>query len=448
MIAGVGINFSGVRQIAKAVGTGDSRQVAQTVITLRRVAFATGALGSALLFAFSKAVARFTFGDAAHAESVALLSFAVLLTDISAAQGALVQGMRRISDLARLSIWGALTGTIFSIPIVYVYGEAGVAPSIIAVAGMAILTSWWYARKIKIENISMTWAQLSAESSELLKLGVVFMASGILLFGSQYFVSIIVLHQLGLQASGLYQAAWALGGLYIGFIVNAMGADFYPRLTGVANDHVECNRLVNEQAEVGFLLAVPGVVGTLVLAPLIISAFYSIKFVPAIEVLRWITLGMGIRVVSWPIGYFLIAKGERAIFFWMEVGTYSLLVLLVWLGVHFLGLKGAGIGFFGMNIAQTVAYFFIIQKLTGFQWSPMNRRMALLFWPLIVAVFASWYFLTAAAVLVIGIAAIGVSSYFCLRMLSTLIPPEALPGPAVAILRFLRFLPPEIDLQS
>ena len=39
---------------------------------------------------------------------------------------ALVQGMRRIADLARMSVLGALFGTVFRIPIVYFYGANGV----------------------------------------------------------------------------------------------------------------------------------------------------------------------------------------------------------------------------------------------------------------------------------------------------------------------------------
>src|SRR5208337_3905753 len=41
-VAGMGINSSGVRQIAESVGTGDSQRIARTVITLRRVALVLG----------------------------------------------------------------------------------------------------------------------------------------------------------------------------------------------------------------------------------------------------------------------------------------------------------------------------------------------------------------------------------------------------------------------
>src|SRR6185436_2513099 len=128
-IGGMGINNSGVRQIAEAVGSGDMQRTARTVTTLRRVALLLGALGALLLVVFRKPISRLSFGDDRHAGAIALLALAVFFTDVSIGQIAVVQGMRRIADLARTSVLGAFYGTVFSIPIVYVYGESGIVPS-------------------------------------------------------------------------------------------------------------------------------------------------------------------------------------------------------------------------------------------------------------------------------------------------------------------------------
>ena len=130
-LAGMGVKNSGVRQIAEAVGAGDTQCIARTVTTLRRVAFCSGGLGALLLMILSKPVSRLTFGDDKHAVAIALLALAVFFSDVSDGQAALVQGMRRISDLARMSIWGAFYGTVLSIPIVYFLGERGVVPSLV-----------------------------------------------------------------------------------------------------------------------------------------------------------------------------------------------------------------------------------------------------------------------------------------------------------------------------
>src|SRR5260370_11437708 len=108
-------------------------------------------------------------------------------------------------------------------------------------------------------------------------------------------------------------------------VQQAMGADFYPLLTANARNNVACSRLVNEQARVGLLLAGPGIIATLTLAPIVLALFYSSKFGGAVEILRWICLGVALRVITWPMGYIIVAKGEQGIFFWSE---------LAWTVVH------------------------------------------------------------------------------------------------------------------
>ena len=114
---------------------------------------------------------------------------------------------------------------------------------------------------------------MAQEAAALLKLGFAFMSSGLMTMGVAYAVRIFVLRKVGFEATGLYQSAWTLGGLYVGFILQAMGADFYPRLTASANDNTACNRMVNEQTRVGLLLAVPGVIATLTFAPVVMPCF-------------------------------------------------------------------------------------------------------------------------------------------------------------------------------
>ena len=123
----------------------------------------------------------------------------------------------------------------------------------------------------------MTFSEIRHEAASLLKLGFAFMASGFLVMGAAYAVRIIVVRDVGLEAAGFYSAAWTLGGLYVGFVLQAMGADFYPRLVSVATDNPRCNRLVNEQAQVSLLLAGPGIIATITFAPLVIPCSIALS---------------------------------------------------------------------------------------------------------------------------------------------------------------------------
>jgi antigen flippase len=429
-IAEMGINSSGVRQIAEAVGSGETERIARTATVLRRIAVLLGLLGAGFLIFFSSQVSTLTFGNDQHAGSVALLSFVVLFGCISGGQGALIQGMRRIADLAKVGVIGALFGTFISIPLVYLYGEQGVVLSLVGVAAMGILTSWWYSRKVRVGTPLLRISQVGREAAGLLKLGFAFMASALMMTGVAYAVRLILLREVGFEAAGFYQSAWTLGGLYVGFILQAMGADFYPRLTGVAtNNNTACNRLVNEQAQVSLLLAGPGVLATLVFSPLVIALFYSAEFAEAAGILRWICLGMALRVIIWPIGFIILAKGAQNFFFWTELAWTVVHLGLAWACVSVFGGEGAGMAFFGSYVFHGFLIYPIVRWLSGFRWSTENRRLGLYFVSLVAVVFCGFYVLTPFWAYGVGTVMMILSGVYSLRSLLNLVDQDRIPLP-------------------
>jgi PST family polysaccharide transporter len=390
------------------------------------------------LFAFSKPIAKITFGDGRYTNAVALLSMAVFFSVASGGQSALVQGMRRIGDLARSNMLGALYGTVFSVAIVYYCRERGIVLFLVVVAGMNMLTSWWYARKIKLEKISISWQQVMSEASGLLKLGLAFMASALLSAGTAYLVRAFVLRRLGVDAAGFYQAAWTLAGLYVGFILQAMGADFFPRLTAVANNNIACNRLVNEQTEVGLLIAVPGILATLCFAPLVIQLFYSARFEPSVVLLQWNCLGMILRVASWPMGFILMAKGERGLFMLTESLTNIVYLLLVWAGVSVRGLPGIGMAFLGMYLFCFLLVLFVVRRLSGFRWSTGSIRLGLIFIPIVTAVFIATQILPLHWSIALGVCGTLSACYYSLRTINTMISLDRLPSFITKVLALFR----------
>lgn len=439
-IAGMGINSSGVRQIAEAAGSNETERVARSAVVLQRISLFLGLLGAALLAIFSGPVSTLTFGSDQHAGAVALLSFAVFFSLVSAGQGALLQGMRRITDMAKIGVLGTLFGALISITVIYFLREKGIALSLVLIAAISLIVSWRYCRKIHLQMPSISASQMGQEAGALLKLGFAFLSSGLLMSGAAYAVRLIVVRKVDFDAAGLYQAAWALGGLYIGFILQAMGADFYPRLTAIVKNHTECNRIVNEQAHVSLLLAGPGVTGTLTFAPLIIAIFYTSKFEGAVEILRWLCLGMTLRVISWPMGFIIVAKGVQNIFILAEVAWTVVYLGLAWVCVGAFGLKGAGIAFFGSYVFHVVMVYVIVRKLSGFRCSTENLRTSALFLTLIAVVFCSYYALPPLQAIGVGTLATVLIGIYSIQVLLNLISPDQIPRPVLKLLRGFRLI--------
>jgi PST family polysaccharide transporter len=372
----LGVSSSGVRQIAAAVGTGDQPLITRTIVTLRRVCVILGVVGTAVLFFAREWVSQIAFGTPDHAFDIGLLAIAILFARVMGGQMALLQGMRRIRELAKVNILGALVGTVVSIPIVYVWGRDGIAAYLTIVAGAGVLISWIFARRVRIDPVNVSFRDIGDETRNLLRLGLAFVSSGLMTVGALFLSRIFVVRQEGVEGAGEFQAASALSMVYIGFILQAMGTDFYPRLAAMSEDDKRCNQLVNEQAEVSMLLGLPGILATIALAPWVIQLFYSNKFGAASEILCWQAAGMVLRVGSWPMGYIVVAKGRSAVLFWTELAAHSTYAVLAWIGLRTVGLRGVGMAFLAMYIFHWCMMYVVARKMTGFSWSGMNWRLS------------------------------------------------------------------------
>lgn len=411
-LTGMGLATSGVRQIAEVASSGDEARIARMVTVFRRLTLFFGVLGSLLFFASRQLIAKITFGDDEYAAALGWLSIALLLTVVSRSQLTLIRGMQRIGDLARVSVIGIAVGTFLGLPLLYFWGVQGVASYLILNALTTILISWWYARKIPAAKVPVTWRGISDEARALLTLGVVIMATTLTTMATTYLVKIVVTRQLGLGAAGLYEAASILSKVYVGFILVAMEADFFPHLTSVSQDQVRSAQLINAQVEIGLLLAVPGILAVLALGPFLLSLLYSPQFSPAFAILRWQALGTFLRVISWPVAYIMLAKGKGKWFFWSELVTNLVYLSAAAVCVSWWGLPGIGVAFFVMYIFYTGLMTLVARRLIGFRWAKRNLHLARIFLPITLAAILASYLLSPVLSAVIGLTlSLGVGTY-------------------------------------
>lgn len=416
-VAQFGMNGSGVRQIADASSSGETRRLAVTVVVLRRVVIVCALLGAALLALSSDIVSRLTFGTDEHSTSISLLAIALLLGVLASGQSALLQGTRKVAEQAKVTVFGALVGTVATVLIIYIVGMRGLAASLVATAAGTVVMSWWYSSKVPIAKAVLAPGEASREVALLLKLGLAFLASGLLTLGAPYAVRTFVLRTHGLEAAGMYQAAWTLGGLYVGFVLQALSVDFFPRLVGVANDHRACNAVVNDQVQASMLLAAPGIVATIAFAPLVIHVFYSAEFGGAIDLLRWMCLGMALRVISWPVGGIVIAKNRQIAFFAIDAAWAGFNVAATWWCLRIFGLNGAGIAFLLSYVFHLMLVYPTARYVTGFRWSRDNLLTGTYFVLTLAVAFVSQRFLPQEAALVFGACLTLGSAWYCARTL-------------------------------
>lgn len=341
----------------------------------------------------SPMLSQLTFGSEKYIWDIGALGIVILLANIQGGQMTLIQGMRRMGDLARVQLFGALIGTLVTIGFYFWMGLRGIVPALVVMASFQLLLSWSVARKIEVLVIKMGWKESFREAGGMVRLGVAMMWTGLLGSVVTYSTNAIITHQINIEAVGIYSAAFTLSGVFVNFILNAMGADYYPRLAGMAHDRIAINRLVNEQTEIGLLLAAPGLIATITLAPLVIHILYTPEFLPSINLLQWFVLGCLGRIISWPLGFVMLALNKVKLFFVTETCAQALNLLLVYLGVLIFGLEGISIGFFILYIVYTASTLYITKNLTDFYWTSSSKYLLVCISTLVGATFCAVKFL-------------------------------------------------------
>lgn len=375
-VAGLGFGNVGTRQIAEAVGKKDAAATAAARRALFWGSLVLALLGATVFWMLRNIFAVHVLGDASLSNDVGWLALVVALTVAAASQTALLNGMRQIGALARISVLSALLSTLLGVGALMLWGRGGLIAFIIAAPLASFLLGHVYvARLPKIDVPRTQLAVLGGQWKILAKLGAAFMVASLAVTLGQLAVRTLVQKQLGPDALGFFQAASAISMTYIGFVLTAMGTDYYPRLTAAIHDHAAVNRMVNEQTEVALLLAGPVFLAMMGLAPWVIELLYSSSFRAAGDVLRWQVLGDVLKVASWPLGYIILAAGNGRIFMLTESLAIGVFVLMTWLGLTWLGIVATGVAFFGMYMVYLPFVYWLAYRKTGFLWAPTVRRL-------------------------------------------------------------------------
>jgi enterobacterial common antigen flippase len=422
--SGLGVRSSAVRQVAEVHGGVDSEHLGRTIKVLQRTCWITGLAGWLLTLVLAQPLSTWAFGSSEHAWALALLGAVLLLDSISGGQTAMLQGARRIGDLARVMIFSSIGGTLISVTLYAWLGERGIVPALLAAAVINLAFSWWLSRRIAAPRVEMDWPETLRQARPLVHLGLALMWGAILAAGVEFATRGLIIRGFGIDAGGIYQAAWGISGLFAGFVLNAMGQDFYPRLTAVARNNNQVNRLVNEQIEVGVLLALPGLLATLAFSSWVIQIFYTAEFMQAAEMLPGFVLGILGRVVIWPIGFIQLAKGTSLTLVVTETAFNALHLLFIWLGLRYLGVIGVAVAFALVYACHSVLIYFVAVRLSDFRWSGavlMLMGFSVLF---IGVEFVITKLLTGVSAAVASMALVTSSGIYCLRQLTVRLGPE------------------------
>lgn len=344
-VTGLGLSNSGVRQVAESGASADPRHAHEVAVSLHRVLWIIGIVGSITFLLLAKSLSVLTFDDASKSTELMLLAPCLLFSNLFICHTAILRGRSQLAKLSRLMVLVSLADAAVVLTVLYLSRvhtvPLALAASFLTKALIARMTS----EKPCPDFLPVSWATSLRIGKDMLAVGMGFLVSSLVFTGVTYLIRREVALEHGLVSLGHYSAAYGLAYIFISFIIAGIVSGFYPIAVSHFASGKELQEEFSEQLLAGIMLAGPIVAFAALARDSVIMAAYSSDFNPAADSLRWFLLGCLIRVVHAPMSYVVIALRKPVLFALTEVAFGAMGLGLAWILLPAYGVEGAGLAF-------------------------------------------------------------------------------------------------------
>ncbi|NDV70099.1 O-antigen translocase [Dysgonomonas sp. 25] len=376
-VTNLGIDTGGVKDIAAAAAKDDGQHLNKVIAILKQWFWLTAWIGLFTCIVFCMPISLWAFGDPQYSMAIAALSVCIFFSTMATGRSVVMQGMQRIGYMAKSAIWASFFGLLAVVPLYYFLGTEGIIPALIVSSVILYICAEYYYRKLKIQPVKVDNKEAFEVGLSTLKLGLFIVLSNIIYTVSMFLIRTYLIRMMDIQIAGLFQAVWTITTVYLGLILRSMGTDFFPRLSAIAEQKEESNKLINEQSYIVLVIASPIVMGMLLFSDWVLTILYSAEFGQASTLLEWFVLGTFLKVLSWPIAFVLLARNKGVMFLISEVLFYGSFLGVAYYLFPSYGLDAVGMGYLAAYVVYLLTVLIMGMKLTSFRWDGKNILMIL-----------------------------------------------------------------------
>ena len=351
----MGLPMSAVRELSAAYGQGDHKLLCHKIRIIRMWTLLTALVGMLLCMVLSPLLNRFTFAVGNHTLQFVFLAPTIAFIALAAGESAILKATRQLRALALQSVYGVLGALLTSVPMFYVWREAAIVPAIV----VAALLQWTILMMFSLRrypiNLRLSWHEMQ-EGTGMIRLGLAFVASGILTSAVDFIVRSYLSHAGNLHIVGLYNAGFMVTMTYGGMVFHAMETDYFPRLSGLTDSKSTLNCVVNRQIEVCLMAISPLLIAMTTLLPWLLPLLFSDEFLPVVDMMRGSILAMYMRAMTLPLEYIALARGNSRYYLIQEAVAALLFVVSVIVGYWLGGLTATG---YALAVASLLELIFV-----------------------------------------------------------------------------------------
>lgn len=342
----LGIRSSSVRDISVADSTGMKERIARVVRIVRRWCWVLGLIWAFIMLVGSPVLSRMTFGNSDHVWDFMALSVCIMAASIINCEQAVLQGTRKLKNLATAMTLGTVVGLLITIPMYYFWRIDSIVPSLITYfVSECVFILIFRNKDFDGDRTSLTIRETVSGGVDFVKMGICITASTFITLLVSYVFMAYLNHSAGTEQVGLYQAGNSLVNRYATLMLSSIGYEYYPRLASVCESKIRTSIFVIQESNIMLYLLVPVIVLFLLLRDPIVGLLYSSEFKEMIPFVSWCMVGLIFKGVSWCVAYVILARGDSRIYLLTESLSAAIcLALNIWF-YEMWGLDGLGISY-------------------------------------------------------------------------------------------------------
>lgn len=279
-----------------------------------------------------------------------------------------------LNTTARLQM---VTGVVAAVMIAAATAMAGLPGQFVAAAVAALITLLAVARAARASSRWPGTLRPRLERTYLrnaLVVGAASLIGGGALQAALFAIRVRMEDLGGPEANGQFQAAWAVGSVYLGVVLTGMGTFVFPRYAS-ASDLTQLQQEVDEASRFVMRVAPPVILLAVSFADIGIRLMYSDRFDGALEILKWQFAGDIAKCLSWVYAGPLLYRGNIRGFLTTETLAASALAGGTWALTPLLGLSATGVSYFITYILYLPLAAWVTRRSLGV--SPRPRQLAL-----------------------------------------------------------------------
>lgn len=345
------------------------------------LSIATGMTGGLITYVHSDLISNIVIGNSSYDNYIAYCSVAIFFGIVGAIQTNILIGRDASEKYSMSVICASVIACAISVISLYLFINNSLVIFVISlpIAGclFAIFFNHDWNRSALNEIRNLSLKKFTKYSRITLAYGLPVMVAGLMNPAGQFTLKILIGEKIDINSVGVYQAASNISGAYLGFILSAMGAEYYPRIAGMLRDRQLVSETINNQIAVAVIISSPAIILTFSLSNYIVSALYSSKFDGSSSLLQMLVLGDIIKILSWPIGVYLLASGKsREVLiseFCAQIVMLSVALMLI---PHF-NTNAIGYAYIGMYVTFLILLMYYGRIGCGFYLSMQNLKKAI-----------------------------------------------------------------------